>query len=741
MSTSPPSAPARTAPSPPTAGWTADVAAALDRLQTPIWIFDIDRSRVVAANRAALATWRAESLEELAARDLGADMSTTVRERLRQYQADFERCETRFSEVWTLYPVGIPTTLRVVFSGHRLADGRMAMLCEALEVMHDTPERLRSAEALQHTAVMISLYDEAGAPLYRNPAARNAVARQGETFADRFVEARDRTDFLRRLAIDGQAEAVVRITGPAGVRWHEVAARACHDAVAGKAATLVSEIDVTGHKMAEDQIRFLAHHDLLTGLPNRALLQIEVGRRLAAAADAGERLALLFIDLDRFKTINDSLGHLHGDRLLVEVARRLMRSVRRDDFVARLGGDEFLICLRLGRAAKRAETVARRILGELDAPITLGGRRLAVSASIGICNFPDDGRDLDTLMRHADLAMYAAKDQGRGRALPFDAALNAEVAAQFELEASLLRAFERDEFELFYQPRVSVADGRIIGAEALLRWHHPTRGLILPGAFIPHAEKTGLIDRIGTEVIHEAALRQRAWADAGHDLTVSINLSARQFRDPRLKTTIAAIVTQTGCDPRRMQIEITESMLVGADATTAETLATLTALGFSIAIDDFGTGYSNLATIQNHPIDTLKIDRSFIATLETRPALAELIIGMCHLLGLRTIAEGVETEEQLSWLRVRNCHEYQGYLFSPAIPADAFDDLLELQRERLAAGGAEGFGEGRSPLWDLIPLVKRPDDVDWDRPEACPSKVRRLGLRSGFGQGIRPKER
>jgi diguanylate cyclase (GGDEF)-like protein len=738
MSSTPPLPSAPAASPPPETGCAGGFATVANRLQTPIWVFDIDRSRVVVANAAALTLWRAESVEALAARDLGADMSTSVRDRLRQYQADFERSDARFSEMWTLYPEGVPTTRRVVFSGHRLPDGRMAMLCEALAEIHDTPERLRSAEALLHTPVMISLYDDEGAALYRNPAARGAVVREGESLAERFVESPDRDAFLRRLEREGRAEAIVRVVTPEGSRWHEIAARACSDAVSGKPARLVSETDVTARKMAEDQIRFVAHHHLLTGLPNRTLLQIEVERRLAAADAAGERMALLFIDLDRFKTINDSLGHLHGDRLLVEVARRLDRSVRRDDFVARLGGDEFLVCLTLGRSARRCESVARRILAELDAPILLGGRRLVVSASIGMCAFPEDGRDLDTLMRHADLAMYAAKDQGRGRAVPFTAALKAEVEAQLELEASLLRAFERDEFELFYQPRLSIADGRIIGAEALLRWHHPTRGMILPGAFIPHAEKTGLIDRIGTEVIHEAALRQKAWADAGHDITVSVNLSARQFGDTRLKTNIAAIVTETGCDPRRMQIEITESTLVGNDETTAETLRTLTELGFSIAIDDFGTGYSNLATIQHHPIDTLKIDRSFIATLETRPALAELIIGMCHLLGLRTIAEGVETEEQLAWLEARNCHEYQGYLFSPAIPADAFEELLELQRERLAEGGAEAIG-GRSPLWDLIPLVKNPDDIDWDRPEPGSAKVRRLGLRNGFGHAFKPR--
>lgn len=707
-----------------------------DRLRTPVWVFDIDRERIVSANAAAVALWRAESLEELCGRDMAVDMSTSVRDRLHQYQVDFERADTRFSEMWTLYPGGVPTTQRVVFSGHRLPDGRMAMLCEALCEIHDTPERLRSADALLHTPVMITLYDQDGTALHRNPAARGSTAPDRETFARRFAEIDDHRDLVRRLEAAGAAEAVVRVETAAGIRWHEIAARVCHDAVDGRPAWLVSETDVTDRKLAEDRIRFVAHHDLLTGLPNRILLQNEVDRRLTVAAAAGERVGLLFIDLDRFKTINDSLGHGHGDRLLGEVARRLMRAVRKDDFVARLGGDEFLVCLSLGRHGRRCEPVARRILTALDEPVVLDDHEFSVSGSIGLCVFPDDGRDLDTLMRHADLAMYAAKDQGRGRWVAFDATLKRDAENQLELESSLRRALERGEFELYYQPRLSIAEDRIVGAEALLRWHHPTQGLILPGAFIPHAEKTGLIDRIGAEVIREAARRQRRWADAGHDISVSINLSARQFRDPRLKDTIADLVEETGCDPRRIQVEITESMLVGDDRTTTETLSRLTELGFSIAIDDFGTGYSNLATIQRHPIDTLKIDRSFIATLETQPALAELIIGMCHLLELRTVAEGVETEEQLAWLKARNCHEYQGYLFSPAIPAEAFEVLLEQQRAMLAAD-ASGFADGASPLWDLIPLVKRPDDVEWERAEAAPTKVRRLGLRtSAFGRPV-----
>ena len=702
-----------------------DASAVAERLDTPVWVFDIDRARVIWANRSALRLWRADSVEALAARDLDADMSDTVRTRLDQYRSDFERSDSRFSEVWTLYPAGHPTTLRVIFSGHRLDDGRMAMVCEALAEITDTPERVRSAEALMHTAVMITLYDPRGRALYRNPASRQSRAREGEDFAARFTDAGDHARIVTALAATGSAVLQALVITSRGPRWHEISARRCHDAVSGLPALLISETDVTAHKTAETQVRFLAEHDTLTGLPNRSMLQPEIDRRLMEADRVGARVAILFVDLDRFKTINDSLGHPVGDDLLVAVSRRLSDAVRADDFVARLGGDEFLVCLSLRGDESRAQTVARRILEVLDHPLAVGGIDLSVTASIGISIFPQDGRDLDTLMRHADLAMYTAKAHGCARWVGFTQAMKSDVEAQLQLESSLRRALEHGEFEVYYQPRLAIGSERVIGAEALLRWHHPTLGLVLPGAFIPFAEKTGLIDRIGACVLREAALQQRAWGEAGHDISVSINLSARQFRDPRLITMVADVVTETRCDPRRLQIEITESMLMGDDATSAETLRALATLGLSIAIDDFGTGYSNLGTIQRHPIDTLKIDRSFVATLETRPALAELIIGMCRLLDMRIVAEGVETEEQLAWLKARNCHEYQGYLFCPAIPADHFGELLSRQAEIVAAGRP---AEGRSPLWDLVPLVKREADVEWSTSPRSPPKVRRLEI-------------
>lgn len=710
-------------------------AETLTHLRTPLWVFDIERARVVWANRAALALWRADTLETLVARDMAADMSPSVKARLEQYRLDFERSGAEFSEVWTLYPGGEPTTLRVIFSGHRLGDGRMAMLCEALAEINDTPERLRSAEALLHTPVMITLFDPEGHELYRNPASRGSRAGEGRTLAERFVDSKDHARLIGEIATRGQVKLQARVRTAAGVRWHEIAARDCRDAVSGQPALLVSETDITAHKSAEAQVRYLAEHDTLTGLPNRSFLQTEVDRRLGAARAAGDKLGVLFVDLDRFKTINDSLGHPYGDALLIEVARRLTSAVSAEDFVARLGGDEFLVCLRLGSSEARTRRVAQRILGELDRPVTVHGVDLTVSASIGISIFPGDGEDLDTLMRHADLAMYAAKEQGCNRWVGFTAAMKAEVEQHLELESHLRRALERGEFEIYYQPRLAIGTDRVIGAEALLRWHHPTRGLVMPGAFIPFAEKTGLIDRIGACVLRDAALQQRVWAEAGHEIAISVNLSARQFRDPRLTAVVAEIVEETGCDPRRLQIEITESMLIGDDQTSTETLKALTDFGFSIAIDDFGTGYSNLGTIQRHPIDTLKIDRSFVATLETRPALAELIIGMCRLLDMRIVAEGVETEDQLAWLEARNCHEYQGYLFSPAIPVDAFDALLRRQAMLEEVGGKL---PKRSPLWDLVPLVKRPGDVEWHTPDAGEAKVRRLRVGGAVERLVHP---
>jgi diguanylate cyclase (GGDEF)-like protein len=648
----------------------------VEQLSTPLWIFDIDRSRVVWANKAGLDVWDADTLVELSARDLGLDMSVSVATRLRQYQEDFERRGATFSELWTLYPKGKPKTLRVAYSGIKLPDGRVGMFCEAAPYHAETPETLRSAEALLHANVMISLYDKLGQPLYRNPAARADVGVSDVPFVSRFVDQEDHLKLIASLYRTGEARIVARVRAADGVRWHEITARECSDAVTGSPAILISEVDVSDLKHAEERAHFLALHDVLTGLKNRTFVQQEFCNVLSGAKSQGESVGLLFIDVDRFKDINDSLGHAVGDQLLIEVACRLRTSVRETDIVARSGGDEFLVLFREPISRDYLGGVAARIRDDLSRPMIIETQELQVTASIGISVFPVDGADIEALMKSADLALYQAKEAGRNCHIYFRPAMKERAESRLETETRLRRALEQGEFELFYQPRVSIADNCIVGAEALLRWRHPEKGLVGPSHFIALCEETGLIEPIGTWVLETAARQQKAWQDNGYRITVSVNLSPRQFRNERLLSVIRRIITATGCDPTLLELELTESMIMGNDERVASTLRVLSDLGFGISIDDFGTGYSNLAYIHRYPVNCLKIDRSFVADLTTKSAITEVIISMCHLINAKIVAEGVETEEQLTWLRDKKCHEYQGYFFSPPVALDEFDGLL-----------------------------------------------------------------
>jgi diguanylate cyclase len=653
-----------------------DQSSYIDRLTTPVWVFDIDRSRVLWANKAALEVWQASTLTELTNRDLAKDMSISVAKRLKQYQEDFEKQGAAFAELWTLYPKGEPKTLRVIYSGIRLQDGRMAMFCEGLAHHSETPETLRSAEALLHANVMISLYDKPGRPLYRNPAARADVGGDATLLAARFVDEKDHQRIQHSLNRRGEARLVARVRAAAGVRWHEITARECRDAVTGSPAILISEVDVSDLKQTEEKAHFLAYHDVLTGLRNRAFVQREFQVILDAARVRGESVGLLFIDIDRFKNINDSLGHAIGDELLIEVARRLHDSVGESDVVARSGGDEFLVLLRTECDRERLNAIAGRIRDELSRKVLVNARDLRITVSIGISVFPDDGANLDTLMKSADLALYQAKDTGRNCHRYFLPAMRDHAETRLETESSLRRALEQGEFELYYQPRVSIANNHIVGAEALLRWRHREKGLVGPNQFISICEETGLIEPIGAWVLETAARQQRIWQDNGYPIGVSVNLSPRQFRHEGLLTLIRQIAAQTRCNPALMELELTESMIMGDDDKVAESLQVLHDLGFSISIDDFGTGYSNLAYIQRYPVSCLKIDRSFVSDLRTNSAITELIISMCQLIKAKIVAEGVETEEQLAWLKNKKCHEYQGYLFSRPVPLDQFDILL-----------------------------------------------------------------
>ena len=648
----------------------------LERMRQPVWIYDMDRRRIHWCNTAGLAIWSATSLAELLARDHNAKMSPSVARRLQQFREDFERTDARFFETWTIYPRGVPRTVRVVFSGFRLADGRLAMFCEVLGEHRGDSETLRSAEALTHTSVMITLVDRHGRALYRNPAAREAAAAPQSSVRTRFPDRLQRRALLTQLHKEGQAKQVMRVVTAQGERWHEVSARRCSDAVTGTVAWLVSEMDVSDLKRTEARADHLAHHDMLTGLPNRNFVLRNFQDRLDDLRTRGEEAALVFVDLDHFKHINDSLGHGAGDALLVTVAQRLRSAVREIDLVARLGGDEFLVLAGARDIEAHAEGLCARLLESLLHPVRMHGTALRVTPSIGVCIAPRDGDDIDTLMRHADLAMYRAKDEGRARVARFTPDMTTRAQRRRQLEDELHVAIEQRQFDVFFQPRLDVASNRVVGAEALVRWRHPVRGLVLPGEFVPLLEECGLIGPLGLLVMEQACRQQAAWQARGVELRVSVNLSPRQFEDPGLLDAMARIVAATGCDPRRIELEITESLLVGNDRDTVALLEGLCAMGFRIAIDDFGTGYSNLAYLQRYPIDCLKIDRSFVGALDTGMPIAQLIITMCRMLGVEVVAEGVETASQLQWLRSHGCDEYQGFLCSPAVPSQEFDRLL-----------------------------------------------------------------
>jgi diguanylate cyclase (GGDEF)-like protein/PAS domain S-box-containing protein len=430
----------------------------------------------------------------------------------------------------------------------------------------------------------------------------------------------------------------------------------------------------------QETLATMAYYDVLTGLPNRVLL---LDRLRQAVIEAGrhERLvALLFLDLDRFKNINDTLGHEMGDLMLQNVAKRLQECVRPGDTVARPGGDEFIILLADVAHVDDVSRVAQKITDVFSLPFEIGGRELFMTCSIGISLYPFDDCDIETLYRNADAAMYHAKDEGRNNFQFYSAEMNSQSLKRLTLETALRRALERDEFRLYYQPQIDVKTGRIIGAEALIRWQHPELGLVPPLEFIPLAEETGLIVPIGEWVLRTACTQARAWQDAGLVLSrVAVNLSARQFRQPLLLDMITAALRQTGLAPERLEIELTESLVMQNVNRTIEVLQGLKRMGVSVAVDDFGTGYSSLSYLQRLPIDAIKIDRSFIEHIPGNPddaAIATAIIALAKSLELTVVAEGVETQEQLNFLRHHDCDTAQGYYFARPLPAEEFVRFL-----------------------------------------------------------------
>ena len=575
--------------------------------------------------------------------------------------------------------------------------GRVAGLIGTItDVTHykHTERALEASEArfrvlAENGIDLISVVGEDGTVSYCSPALKTLLGWEPEETIGRNV-----FDFVHRDDVEGVRAAFQRLLEvrqtrePVELRFRhkdgqwrtfESLGTNCIDNPHIRGVVLNSR-DVTDRKLIQQRIQHLAYHDNLTGLPNRGLLQDRLGHAIARAARSGRRVAVLFIDLDNFKNINDTLGHDVGDELLRQVSRRLTECVRAGDTIARQGGDEFIVLLDNLEDGRGASVVAQKILNSLRAAFPLGGTEQHVSGSVGIAVFPEDGRDAQTLMKNADTAMFHGKGIGKNTYQYFTPQMNIAVKRRMTLESALRRAVLQKDFVLHYQPQVDLETGEILAIEALVRWRTQDSGTVMPGDFIPLAEETGLISEIGEWVLREGCRQMREWQDRGVKARrIAINLSARQFADKAFLDTVMRVLQDTGLDPRLLELEITESQVMRQTEGMIQLLNRLAEMGVHLAIDDFGTGYSSLSYLKRLPIQKLKIDQSFIRDITVDPndtAIVVAIINMARSLELATIAEGVETAGQLALLRSKGCRIGQGFFFSAPVSAEGLYPLL-----------------------------------------------------------------
>jgi len=574
-----------------------------------------------------------------------------------------------------------------------------------LDVRAEAEEALRASEARLHgivhmAAEAIVVMDECCQVVLFNPTAEAifgcAAAEAIGASAERFVPPRLREAARRQLSqFSAGAGSAIRMGDHAeifGLRANgeEFPLEISLSRITSGGKPLYSAVlnDISARRRDEARLTALANYDLLTSLPNRALFHQRLQRSLVHAQRFNEGLAVLFIDLDRFKNVNDTLGHDTGDRVLQAVAERLKGCLREVDTLARLGGDEFAVLIEQVSDTRFVGSVARKLLKAVAEIIMLGDQEYQITASVGISTYPADGSDGTTLLKNADIAMYRAKEMGKNNSQFYAAAMNANSMVRLSLETGLRHALERGEFLLHYQPKVDIASGRISGMEALVRWMRPGLGMVSPADFIPLAEETGLIVPIGAWVLKAACERNRAWQRQGMPpLRVAVNLSARQFVQANLVSEVARVLDASGLAPASLELEITESMVMDNPERAIQTLRQLKSMGISLAIDDFGTGYSSLGYLKRFPIDNIKIDRSFIKDIPRNnddAIITRTIIDMTHNLRLKVIAEGVETVAQLDFLRAHGCDEIQGYYFSRPLAEDAFLALVLAQETKSA---------------------------------------------------------
>ncbi|MDM5093257.1 putative bifunctional diguanylate cyclase/phosphodiesterase [Aeromonas rivipollensis] len=620
----------------------------MDVLHTPIWVYDIQRHHIYWANGSALGLWEASSLAELQSRDFSADMAAAIDLLLQRYLGDFQQ-DRSYNEWWTLSPKGVKKQVYLRLSGIQLA-GRQMMMTEAV-IDADT---LYQESSLATGDTLACLFDNEGALESGNHhfdmCFGTAITRLAQVFSG------DDEAFYTRLSRVGEVVAEGECRTQKGMRWFQYQFRHIQQG----ARILLTMRDITDRKLEELEHRHLAWHDSLTGLLNRYGLM----KSLEAYCGLGGRFALVFMDLDNFKLVNDNYGHKAGDRLLERVAGRLKQICPRDVELARLGGDEFTALVPLSQASERAQEVADLMLSQMSKPLQLSGvPEVTIGGSIGIAIYPDDADDGDNLITRADMAMYQAKQMGRLRWQRFTPSMQQSLHRKLTLKQFLAKAVGRGELSLRYQPQVDVAQGKLIGLEALLRWYNPVLGHVSPAEFIPLAEEMGLIREIGSWVLATALAQMGEWQRQWQvRVPVSVNLSGFQL-SASLPGQVAQQLRESEVEAGLLTLELTETVLMLDMKGCIEILDALSEQGIKIAIDDFGTGYSSLAYLNRLPIDTIKLDRSFVVGLNL--PVIRATVAMATSLGLGILAEGVEDEHELAALRAQGCHVFQGFLFSP----------------------------------------------------------------------------
>ncbi|MBK1681293.1 EAL domain-containing protein [Rhodocyclus tenuis] len=607
------------------------------------------------------------------------------------------------AENWCVMPLlGEKRYLEIDAGPVHDADGR---LLAVVETVRDTTEHKRASDLLQlHASVFdntheaIAITDASGAILSVNEAFSRitgysldeSLGRNPRMLKSGLQDAAFYQSLWQSLGEHGQWRGEIWNRRKNGELFPGILTISAVRRASGKVQHYVALLsDISDLRDTQNRLQSLVNHDPLTGLPNRPLVQDRLAQAAAFADRVGMHVALLLLDLDKFKEINELIGHSGGDELLVAVARRLRECVRETDTVSRQGGDEFLIVLTGLADADAAMPFAEKLLERFQTPFLIAGEEVVCSVSIGVAVFPEDGREFETLLKKADRALHGAKADGRNTCRFFDARMNVEAGEGHRLRQGLRRALERNEFVLHYQPQIDLDSGRVIGAEALIRWQHPEFGLVPPGRFIPVVEESGLIVPIGEWVLREACRQGVAWRDAGlPELVIAVNMSATQFRRDDIEQTVIRALADSGHDPALLELELTESILIGDTERVLDTVRRLKLLGLKLAIDDFGTGYSSFSYLKRFAVDKLKIDQSFIRDLQSDPddaVIVRTIIQMARSLGLRTVAEGVESAEIAQRLRVFRCDEVQGYYFSRPLPADDFAQFLSARSAVLAA--------------------------------------------------------